>query len=136
MDAFYSHIRTVHIGAVLASGALFTLRGLAINGFGSKWPMLAPVRYASYAIDTILLLAALTLVVVSRQYPFVHTWLTVKVLLVIGYIVLGSFALKRGKSPTARWICFVAALTLFGFIVTVARTHDPLGLFGGTYIFP
>lgn len=136
MDAFYNEIRAVHIAAVLTSGGLFSLRGVAINGFGALWPMWAPFRYISYAVDTVLLVAALMLVTITRQYPFVDAWLTVKVLLVIGYIVLGSFALKRGKSRTTRWISFAAALAVFGFIITIARTHDPFGLFGGNYVFP
>ena len=136
MEAFYNEIRTVHIAAALASGALFALRGVSINGFGALWPMWAPVRYASYAIDTILLTAAVLLVATTHQYPFVHAWLTVKVLLVLAYIVLGSFALKRGKSRTSRWLFLIAALGVFAFVVTIARTHDPMGVFSGTYIFP
>lgn len=136
MDAFYNEIRIVHITAVLTSGGLFALRGVAINGFGALWPMWASFRYFSYVVDTVLLVAALTLVVITRQYPFLDAWLTAKVLLVIGYIVLGSFALKRGKSRSTRWMFFAAALAVFGFIITIARTHDPFGFFGGNYVFP
>lgn len=136
MDSFYNEIKTIHIVAALTSGTFFALRGAAINGFGALWPLWAPVRYVSYAIDTVLLVAALMLVTITRQYPLVEAWLTVKLLAVIGYIVLGTFALKRGKSRTTRWIFFAAAMTVFGFIITIARTHDPMGLFGGNYAFP
>lgn len=129
MEAFYLEIRNVHIGAVLASGALFLLRGLGVNLFNAAWPMWAPVRYLSYTIDTTLLTAALMLMTIVHQYPFVHAWLTVKVLLLVAYIVLGSFALKRAKTRNARLAFYVAALLVFGFIVSVARAHDALGVF-------
>lgn len=129
MEAYYLPVRFVHVLAVTASGSLFFLRGLALNLFGAKWPMLGPVRYASYVIDTILLAAAITLTVIIGQYPFVQAWLTVKVLLVVVYIVLGSFALKRGRTVTARFAFWIAALVVFAFIASVAVAHNPLGWF-------
>ena len=53
--------------------------------------MAAPLRYLSYTIDTVLLTAALMLATILHQYPFVHAWLTVKVLLLVVYVVLGSY---------------------------------------------
>lgn len=129
MEAFYLDIRLVHIGAVCASGGLFLLRGLGVNIFAATWPTWAPVRYASYTIDTVLLTAALMLMTIVHQFPFVHAWLTVKVILLVVYIVLGSFALKRGKTRASRLGYFGAALLVFVFILSVARAHDPLGVF-------
>lgn len=131
MEAYYLEIRNVHIFSVLASGSLFFLRGIGLNLFGMSWPNAAPVRYLSYTVDTVLLTAALMLTTIVRQYPFIHGWLTVKVLLLVVYIVLGSFALKRAKTRTARLGFFAAALLVFGYIYTVARAHHPLGIFSG-----
>ena len=78
-----------------------------------------------------LLTAALMLTTIVHQYPFVQAWLTVKVLLLVVYIVLGTIALKRGRSPRERALAYVAALTVFAFIVSVARAHDPLGALAG-----
>ena len=136
MEEYYAQIRNVHIATALASGGLFALRGFAINVLNATWPMWAPIRYASYAIDTVLLTAALMLMTIVQQFPFVDAWLTVKILLVILYIFLGSFALKRGKSRSARLGFFAAATLVFAFIYTVARAHDPLGIFSGTGVFP
>lgn len=129
MEDFYLQIRHVHIASVLASGGLFLLRGLGVNVFGAGWPMWAPVRYLSYTVDTVLLTAALMLMTIVRQYPFVHHWLTVKVVLLVVYVVLGSFALKRAKTRRARLGFYLAALLVFAFILSVARAHDPLGVF-------
>src|SRR5262245_43650371 len=126
MIEFYPQIKLAHVAAVAASGALFFLRGAAVQ-LGAQWAMAAPLRYLSYTIDSVLLTAALMLATMLHQYPFVDVWLTVKVLLLVAYIVLGILALKRGRSPGVRLASWLGALTLFGFIVSVARAHHPLG---------
>lgn len=131
MEEFYPQIRTVHIWAVIASGTLFALRGGAFNLLGAAWPKALPVRILSWSIDTILLTAALMLMTVVRQYPFVDAWLTVKVVLLVIYIGLGTVAFRPSRAKRTRIAFWVAALAVFGFIVTVARAHHPLGLFSG-----
>jgi uncharacterized membrane protein SirB2 len=126
---FYAEIKWVHVAAIATSGALFAVRGAAVLA-GARWPMWAPLRYLSYTIDTVLLTAALMLVTILHQYPFVHAWLTVKVLLVVVYVVLGTLALRRARTRTARAWCYAAALAVFVFIVGVARAHHPLGFLG------
>jgi uncharacterized membrane protein SirB2 len=127
---FYPHIKWVHVAAVLMSGALFTLRGLALHA-GARWPMAAPLRYLSYTIDTVLLTAALMLATILHQYPFVHGWLTVKVVLLVLYVLLGSYALKRGRTRAVRIACWLAAIAVYGLIISVARAHHPLGVLVG-----
>jgi uncharacterized membrane protein SirB2 len=128
MIEFYAEIRLVHIIAVIASGSLFALRGLALNlGFG--WARAAPLRRLAYGIDTVLLTAALMLTTMVQQYPFVHGWLTVKVVLLVVYIGLGLVAFWLGRSKTVRLAAWLAALAVYLFIVSVARAHNPLGIF-------
>jgi uncharacterized membrane protein SirB2 len=126
MLEFYPQIKWVHVAAVICSGLLFALRGSA-QLLGARWTMAAPLRILSYTIDTTLLTAALMLATILHQYPFVHAWLTVKVLLLVVYVALGSFALKRGRTTRVRLICFVCALVVYLFIASVARAHHPLG---------
>jgi uncharacterized membrane protein SirB2 len=128
LSPFYLDIKWVHVFAVIASGSLFALRGAGVLA-GARWPMWAPLRYLTYAIDTVLLTAALMLVTILHQYPFVQGWLTAKVCLLVGYILLGTFALKRARTRRARAWCYVAALAVFLFIVGIARAHNPLGVF-------
>jgi uncharacterized membrane protein SirB2 len=127
MLEFYPQIKAVHVAAVIASGMLFLLRGTAVQ-LGAKWAMAAPLRWLSYSIDTVLLTAALMLVTILHQYPFVHGWLTAKVVLLIVYVALGSFALKRGRTRAVRIWCWIAALLVYLFIVSIARAHSPLGI--------
>jgi uncharacterized membrane protein SirB2 len=128
MIEFYLQIKWVHVAAVLTSGGLFAARGIAMLA-GARWYMAAPLRYVSYTIDTVLLTAAMMLATVLHQYPFVNGWLTTKVLLLVVYVVLGSLALKRGATRPARAWSFGAALVVYGFIISVARAHDPRGVF-------
>ena len=128
MEAFYLEIRNVHIVAIMLSGLLMLTRGLVHNAFGASWVMSWPVRTLSYTIDTVLLTAALMLTTIIQQYPFVDGWLTTKVLLLVVYIVLGYTAL-RGSTPQLRWASLGGAALVYGFIVTVARAHSPLGIF-------
>ncbi len=126
---FYPQIKFVHVTAVILSGGLFMLRGVLMLA-RSRWAQHAALRWLSYAIDTTLLTAALMLVTILRQYPFVHAWLTAKVLLLVVYIALGTLALKRGRTRRVQVICYFAALFVFAFIVTIARAHDPWGILG------
>lgn len=128
MLEFYPQIKSVHIAAVLASGGLFALRGAFVLA-GQRWPMAAPLRYLSYAIDTILLTAALMLLSALKLNPFGIPWLATKLVLLLAYIVLGSLALKRAPGRRARAACYLAALACFAAMYSVARTHHPLGAF-------
>lgn len=123
---FYAQIRGVHIGAVLASGALFALRGAGVLG-GARWPLGAPLRHLSYAIDSVLLAAALMLLSMLPAAVFANQWLTLKLALLVAYVVLGSLALKRGRSHRVRAICLGAALAVYIAMFGIARTHQPLG---------
>lgn len=131
MEAWYPELRILHIGAVLASGTLFAVRALALNLAGALWPMKRPVRVLAYAIDTTLPTAAIMLTTVIGQYPLVSAWLTAKLVLLVLYILLGYAAL-RGRTHAVRLICLAGAIATYGFIVTVARAHNPLGLLAGS----
>ncbi|HEX7112745.1 MAG TPA: SirB2 family protein [Mizugakiibacter sp.] len=104
---FYPQIKLLHIWCVALSGTLFLFRGsLRMAGIGfANHPAL---RYLSYLIDTTLLTAALLLVV---------------------YVVLGTLALKRGRTPRARAVAFASALAVYAFIISVAIAHDARGVF-------
>jgi uncharacterized membrane protein SirB2 len=126
MIEFYPQIKFAHVLCVILSGSLFALRGMMMLA-GSRLANHPATRYLSYAIDTTLLTAALMLITILHQYPFVQAWLTVKVLLLVLYIVLGVFALRRGRTRRIRAICYVAALVVFASIIGVALAHNPLG---------
>ena len=51
-----------------------------------------------------------------------------KLLLLIAYIMLGYRSL-RGGTAVARWASLAGAAVVYGFIISVARAHSPLGVF-------
>ena len=128
MEQYYLEIRAVHIGAIILSGAVLLLRGVTHNLLNASWVMAWPIRALSYTIDTVLLTAAVMLMTIVRQVPFVDSWLTMKVLLVLVYIYLGYMAL-RGATVRLRWASLGAAALVYAFIITIARAHNPLGIF-------
>jgi uncharacterized membrane protein SirB2 len=126
MPISYPDVKTVHVTAAAASGTYFVLRGLAVQA-RAKWPASAAARYLSYVVDTILLVAGVTLFTILPKAMFANGWLDVKLVFVVVYIVLGTFALKRARTPLGKLLCFIAALATFGIIVAIAVSHSPLG---------
>ena len=124
-------LRHAHIGLAAVSVSLFVLRGLLGLAGSPARANAAALRYSSYAIDTLLLTAALILASVIRQFPLANGWLTMKVALLFVYVVLGGVALRRGGTLHTRALAFAAALLTVAFLVSVARAHHPLGVFAG-----
>jgi len=117
--------KLVHVTSVGLSIAGFTLRGAwMLRGsprLRERW-----VRVVPHVVDTVLLASALVLVYGMHQYPFVHGWLTAKVIGLVVYIGLGMVALRFGKTRGVRLTAFVLALATFAWIVAVAVTHNPV----------
>jgi uncharacterized membrane protein SirB2 len=126
MLELYPEIKLVHVTAAIASGALFLLRGAAVN-WGGSWGMIAPVRYLSYTIDIVLLAAALLLLAILPSTVYSNGWLWLKLTLLAVYIGFGTLALKRGRTATIRRGFFIAAIAMYTGMYFIARTHDPLG---------
>jgi len=124
MGSFYLPLKWVHVSAVMLSGSVFLVRGLAVIA-GQQWPLRPWLRFASIGIDTVLLTAALLLVWMLPSAVFANGWLTAKLVLLGFYVVLGTLALKRARSQHIRVLCFVAALLSFSAMVSIARAHDP-----------
>jgi len=123
--AYFSLLKQLHLATIAITLTLFVLRGV--------WMMTAParlqarwVRIVPHVNDSLLLASGFGLAVLMQQYPLVHGWLTAKFFALILYIVLGTFALKRGKTRFQRIAAWIAALLVFGYMAAVAVTHDPL----------
>jgi uncharacterized membrane protein SirB2 len=122
----YAFVKYVHVTAAVLSLSGFFLRGILMIRASpvakARW-----IRVLPHVNDTVLLAAALSLVAMSGQYPFVAAWLTAKVLGLIVYIVLGALALRDMFSRRTRIVFWLAAMVVAGWIVSVALTRQPLG---------
>ncbi|MDE2136193.1 MAG: SirB2 family protein [Gammaproteobacteria bacterium] len=115
-------ILMLHIGCAALSGTLFATRGV-LRLLDRPLAGHRALRLTSYLIDTLLLAAAVLLMLIIRQYPLTDGWLTLKVLLLVVYIGLGMATLKWAHSRGARAAAFVGALLTFCAIVAVAVVH-------------
>jgi uncharacterized membrane protein SirB2 len=120
-------IRQAHLALVVLSGTLFALRGLGVLA-GARWPLHRALRIGSVVIDTLLLAAGVALWSMLQLNPMRETWLGAKLGLLVLYIMLGRWALKRAGATAARAALFIAALTVFATMVSIGWTRHPLGL--------
>jgi len=122
----YVLLKHLHVTFVVISICGFTLRGIWML---TDSPLLNRlwVRVVPHVNDTLLLSAAVGLSIVQHQYPFVHGWVTAKVLGLLAYIGFGMFALRRGRSKRVRAGFWLASMASFAYIVSVALTKEPRG---------
>ena len=120
----YVVLKNLHLATIALTLTLFVLRGAWMMAdsprLQARW-----VRIVPHVNDTLLLTSGISLAILMQQYPLVHGWLTAKFFALIAYIVLGTLALKRGKTKARRIAAWVAALLVFGYMAAVARAHDP-----------
>jgi uncharacterized membrane protein SirB2 len=120
----YLILKSLHLATIALTLALFVLRGAWMMADSprrqARW-----VRIVPHVNDTLLLSSGIALAVLVQQYPLVHGWLTAKFFALIAYILLGTIALKRGKTKAQRLVAWIAALLVFGYMVAVAMAHDP-----------
>lgn len=124
MGAYWT-LKILHVGTVVISFALFFLRGLWMMA-GSAQLLKRWVKIVPHAVDTVLLASAIGLSWLTAQYPLYQPWITAKISALIVYIILGSVALKHGRTLKVRILAFVAALATFGYIVAAAATRSPM----------
>ncbi len=121
----YLILKNLHLATIALTLTLFILRGVWMMAdsprLQARW-----VRIVPHVNDTLLLASGIALAVLIQQYPLVHGWLTAKFFALIAYIVLGTVALKRGKTRSRRIAAWIAALLVFGYMAAVAVAHDPL----------
>jgi uncharacterized membrane protein SirB2 len=128
MSIGYLTLKYLDASSAFVSLALFMTRGV--------WMMATPprlqqhwVKVAPHVVDTVLLGSAIALLwqLGGLETFGAQGWLTAKIVALLVYIVLGSIALKRGRSRKIRVAAFFAAIAVFGYIVSVAIAKSPLG---------
>jgi uncharacterized membrane protein SirB2 len=119
----YAVLKLIHVGTVYITFGLFLVRGIWMlldsPKLQERW-----VRVMPHLNDTLLLTAAVGMLIVNELNPLTHPWLLVKIGGLLLYIYLGTMALKRGKTKAQRTLYFVAALATIGYIIAVAVTKQ------------
>ena len=121
-------LKSIHILTVLISISGFILRGIWMikdsPHLQQRWVKITP-----HINDTILLITGITLAIRIQQYPFVHGWLTAKLIALLLYIGLGMLTIRHGRSKQQRIITWLAAIVVFIYMVGIARTRQAFFLF-------
>ncbi|WP_187774732.1 SirB2 family protein [Billgrantia pellis] len=125
MIEHYLLIKHLHMTTAVLSLTLFVMRAWwsvrEAPILQRRW-----VRIVPHVNDTLLLLLGITLMVTLSMWPHQHPWLAAKLLALLGYILLGTRAIKHGRSIKARGVAAVAAILTFAYIFGTALSKDPL----------
>ena len=121
----YVILKHLHMTTAFLTVILFTLR-LLLDAVGRPGWRQTPLRWIPHANDTVLLISAISLVFVTPWMPLVHGWLTAKIILLVGYIVAGLFALKVSVDKRARIVAAVLALVQIAAIFHLATAKPVL----------
>ncbi|MFK7815804.1 MAG: SirB2 family protein [Gammaproteobacteria bacterium] len=123
--SLYETIKVIHITTAGLSFCGFLIRGVwmmqSSSSLQSKWVKIVP-----HVNDTILLATAIILVVLSLQYPISTAWVNAKIIALLVYILLGTIALKRGKTMSIRVTAWGLAMLVFIYVLAVASTKSPM----------
>jgi uncharacterized membrane protein SirB2 len=114
----------LHIGCVIASLLLLALR--FARGLAGEVPNAGVLRWLPMAVDTLLIVAALTLCVLIQQFPFQQDWLTAKLVALFAYMGFGHASAGRDKSTRTRVILFSLAIAALIYAFSVALRADPV----------
>ena len=123
----YTTWKLLHQGSVVLSVSGFAARGIGSLA-GAAWMRRRIHRIWPHLVDTLLLVSALVMAWMLQLNPLTTPWLAAQIAGLLLYIALGMVALRAGRPLALRVGAWLAALLVFGWIVSVALTKDPLGL--------
>lgn len=119
-------IKAIHVAC-----AVLTLTGFVLRGIWawreSPWLRQPATRVLPHVVDAMLLVSGLAMLL-TWHGATVQPWLAAKLIGVVAYIGCGFVALRPGRPLPVRAAAFAAALLIFLWIVSVARTR--------TIVFP
>lgn len=124
----YLIFKYIHIVCAAASFALFFIRGIwAIRAYPSVQESWA--RALPHFIDGLLVLSALAMLYMSFSTAWGGTWMILKFLLIVVYVVLATYVLRFAKGKIVCLVTWVSALLLFLYITSIAVLHNSAGIF-------
>ena len=119
----YLLFKNIHTIAALITFAGFVLRGCWMIAESDRLQH-RMTRTAPHVVDTALLLSGIAMLLLLAINPFAHDWLLAKFTGLVGYVLLGTVAIRRGATRWIRIVAFGAAVAVFAYIVGVALTKS------------
>jgi len=109
--------------------ATIAIAGFIVRGFwmmsGSPKLELIITRIAPHIVDSVFLLSGIAMLALLPLNPLTQAWLVAKFAGLVVYILLGTIAIKRGRTRDIRVLAFVGALSAFAYVVGVALSKSP-----------
>lgn len=124
----YPFIKLLHISTAIISISLFTYRA-SLKLKRPSHQARGWLHYSPHLNDSILLSCAIYLAIKTQQYPFSTDWLSVKVIALFTYILLGMVVLRYARTQAQRITAFILALISFAYILAVAINRSPFAGF-------
>lgn len=115
----------IHMSCAVLSLLLFGWRGTAM---WREKPVQQHLwrRTVPDAVDTLLLFTGISMAVLLEIAPWENSWLAAKLIALLVYIGLGTVAFRFGRTLLIKRISFIAALFVFAYILSVARSMSPM----------
>jgi uncharacterized membrane protein SirB2 len=121
-------LKTIHMCCALISftGFLFRAYLMVIDSklLNHKFILVTP-----HLIDTLFLLSGFSMAFVLNMGLFAQGWLSMKIMLLMFYILFVGIALNRGKTKSVRVVSFFLAVMTFIFIVGIAVNKTGISWF-------
>ena len=122
---YYPLLKYTHIVT-----ATLTFMGFLLRGFwmlrGSPLLDRRVVRILPHIVDTLFLATGIALIASLRLPVLNQPWLLAKFAALFGYIIFGSIALRRGRTPGIRASAFALAIVTYAYIVGTAINETAL----------
>ena len=120
----YTNLKTLHIACVILTYSLFFARGILMvarpPALQARWARVMP-----HIVDSVLLAAAIGMLVIAQLNPLRSPWLVAKIVGLLLYIGIGTVALKRGRTLRVRLTAWLLAQVVLLYIVAVAFVKNP-----------
>lgn len=121
LSSLYSTLKATHVSMAIISLLFFTARGTS-HLLKYKWHHQRWIKVSPHILDTLLFTSGIYLMMASSQFPVQQNWLTVKMVLLVAYIVCGMKCMKA-ESAGKQKVFFALALSFGVGIFCVASTR-------------
>lgn len=122
----YVLLKMLHMATAYLTIILFALR-LVLDAAGRPGWRQTPMRFIPHINDTILLVSAISLLFVVGYIHAMPGWLIAKIVLLVGYIIAGVFALKTTVAKPVRIVASILALAQVLSILHLAMAKPFFG---------
>lgn len=119
----YEILKTIHVSCVIISGVLFSYRFVMLNLYPDR-TLAKPLKVLPHVNDTVLLTAAIGMLIVVKINPLETPWLLAKIVALLVYVVLGAICLRAKPGSPRQMMFFVAAAATFAYIVWIALSKQ------------